>query len=235
MAWLRRVLIVTALACAASAGLMAAARAQQCPVLSNLPPLQIAVALVNAQIVYHHDVDLFGLPRIERSSERPPPGMVLLGLTKIADELRAVYSTAMIPRPGGQTCVWLRSINATLGNQVMDVYVASEYAPGTCEYETILAHENRHVRFNLETLRDWLPTIRAALVEAARRKFPAIFPGTPTSDQITAYLLENVKSVFDLMNQDMARRNASIDTPASYRSENAKCRHWSRHGLRLDH
>lgn len=213
----------------------ATARAETCPSLPNLPRLQINVQVIQSQIAYHHDVDLFGLPKIERSSERPPQGSILLGLTKIADQLRAAYTTVMIPRPGGQYCVWLTKIDATLGNQVMDVYVAEEYEPGTCEYTVILNHENTHVRFNLETLRDWLPTVRASLTEAAERKFPAVFPGKPTSDALTDYLLENVRSVFELMNQDMAKRNATIDTPENYRRENAKCHHWSRHDFKLDH
>ncbi len=233
MAWIRHLMIGAVVAFVLIAGLPSLVGAQ-CPALPNLPQLQVNVHIVQSQIIYHREVDLFGLPKIERGSERPPQGMVLLGVTKIADQLRAAFQTIALPRPGGQYCVWLVRVDASLGNQVMDVYVASEYEPGTCEYEVIYNHENTHVRFNLETLRDWLPTIQASLTEAAKRRFPVIFPGKPTSEALTAYLLENVKSTFDLMNKDMARRNATIDTPENYRRENAKCRHWSRHDFKLD-
>jgi len=36
------------------------------------------------------------------------------------------------------------------------------------------------------------------------------------------------------MNEDMAKRNATIDTPENYARENAKCDHWSRHNFHLD-
>ena len=167
--------------------------------------------------------------------ERPPPGWVILGLTKISDQVRlgqAIIRTTQLR--DGRMCVWLAQVNAILGDPVMNVYVASEYAPGTCEYGVILNHENTHVRFNLETLRDWMPSMKAAVSEAARRKFPAIFPGPPSEDQLRAYLFDNLRSVFDLMDEDMAKRNATIDTPENYAREHAKCGNWSRDGFRLD-
>jgi hypothetical protein len=206
----------------------------QCTAPSNLPRLQIHVQVVEPKIAYHHDLDLFGLQKVGNTSERPPAGMIRLGLTEISDSFRAQYETFALPASNGY-CVWLGRVDTLLGNEVMNVYVADEYPPDSCEYQVILAHENTHVRFNIETLRDWAPTIQAALVEAARRKFPAIFPRQPTREDLNPYLMANMKAVFDLMNQDMAKRNATIDTPENYARENAKCNHWSRHGLRLDH
>ena len=213
----------------------ASAARGQCPRLQNVPPLVITLNLVEPKITYHHDVDLFGLPKLERASERPPPGWTMLGLTKISDSLRTSFKFATVALADGRVCVWLTEVNAQLGDPVMNVYVAAEYAPGTCEYKTILDHENTHVRFNLETLRDWMPSVKAALTETAKRRFPAIFATQPSDDALRERLLENLYSVFDLMNDDMRKRNASIDTPENYKRTAALCRDWSRHGLALDH
>jgi len=229
MRWRCTLMVLAAIVLVVAAS---AARAQ-CPTPSNLPRLQVQVQTVEPRIAYHHDVDLFGLPKIGNTSERPPPGMIRLGVTRISDSFRAAYETYSVPRANG-VCIWLGKVLVLLGNEVMDVYVAAEYPSDSCEYKVILAHENTHVRFNLETLRDWAPTIQAALVEAARRKFPAIFPAKPSQDELNRYLLANMTEVFDLMNQDMARRNATIDTPENYARENAKCDHWSRHNFHLD-
>src|SRR5579862_5351457 len=228
---LRAVAIRLGIACLALIAVAASASAQ-CPALNIATAINVRV--VEPKITYHHDIDLFGLPKLERSAERPPPGWTMLGLTKISDTLRTEFQLASVALPDGRVCVWLARVDARLGDPIMNIYVASEYEPGSCEYETILAHENTHVRFNLETLRDWMPSIRAALVESARRRFPAIYPGAPNEAALRERLLENLYSVFDLMNDDMRRRNATIDTPENYRRENAKCRHWSRHGLSLD-
>jgi hypothetical protein len=207
----------------------------QCPVPSNLPRLVINVQVPEPTITYHHDVDLFGLPKLEHHSERPPAGFVVLGLTKLSDHWSLAYQAAEVQLRDGRQCIWLTRIDALLGDPVMNVYVASEYAPDTCEYKVILNHENTHVRFNIETLHDWLPSVQAALTEAAKHKFPAIFAEPPSNEDVRHYLLDNMQAVFDLMSEDLAKRNATIDTLENYRRENAKCRNWSRHGFKLDH
>ena len=192
------------------------------------------MTVAQPSITYHHDVDLFGLPKLEHHSERPPAGSVLLGLTKLSDHWSMGTRGAAVKLPDGRICFWLTRIDALLGDPTMNVYVAAEYAPDTCEYKTILDHENTHVRFNLETLRDWMPTVKAALTEAARRKFPAIFPGPPTNEDLRYYLADNMQTVFDLMGDDLRQRNATIDTPENYRRTSALCHNWSRHGWKMD-
>lgn len=223
--------LLGALAFVVSAGV---ARAQ-CVAPRNLPPLQIDIQVRQPVIVYHHDVDLFGLPKLKNHSERPPPGQVILGLTMINRQMAAQYQVASVRLADGRVCIWVGRIDAVLGSPQMNVYVAEEYAPDTCEYRVVLDHENTHVRFNLETLRDWAPTIKAALVEAARRKFPAIFPRPPSEADLNDYLLANMEDTFQLMGEDMARRNATIDTPENYRRTAALCHNWSRDGFKLDH
>lgn len=235
MGRLRRWIGVLLVVCAGIVGHVYAAYAQ-CPVPANLPRLAINIEVPQPQIVYHHDVDLFGLPKLEHHSERPPKGYLVLGLTKLSEHaLHMTYQLATLGLRDGRQCIWMTRIDARLGDAVMNVYVASEYAPDSCEYGVILNHENTHVRFNLETLRDWMPSVQAALTEAAKHKFPVIFDGPPTNDDLDHYLLDNTAAVFGLMNEDLRRRNASIDTPENYRRENAKCHHWSRHDFKMDH
>ena len=197
--------------------------------MPNLPALEVDVQLLKPRIVYHHDIDLFGLPTIQHGTEHPPPGATLFGLTKLVDNLRVEFRRVAIPLTDGRVCVWLTKVDAQLGDPTMDVYIAQNYPRDSCEYKVTLAHENTHVRFNLEALRDWLPKIRAAVTEAAKRKFPASFPAQPTAEEINKVLLDPVAPVFHEMNEDMGRRNASIDTPENYRREIAKCGNWMPH------
>jgi hypothetical protein len=233
MGWGQRLVLWAAVAVGLAIGSTSGASAQ-CPVLQNVPPPAVTMKVLVPQVVYHHELDLFGLPKVERSAERPPAGRVLLGVTQLEQGVVVIPSVLTLPRPGGIYCVWVTKVSASLGSPVMNVYVAQEYEPGTCEYNVIMNHENTHVRFNLETLRAWAPTISAALTEAARRRFPAVFHSRPGANEVVNYLVDNVRATFQLMNQDMARRNATIDTPENYARENAKCHHWSRHNFHLD-
>jgi len=155
-------------------------------------------------------------------------------VTRISDSFHASFRTLTVTLRDGRVCVWVTEVSASIGDPVMEVYVAGNYAPDTCQYKVIFDHENTHVRFNLETLRDWLPTVRAALTEAAVHKFPVIYPRPPVADELRDYLLDNIRSVFALMNEDMRKRNATIDTPENYRREHAKCANWSRGNFKLD-
>jgi hypothetical protein len=201
----------------------------QCVTPRNLPPISFNIRVQEPQVIFHHDVDLFGLPQLENFSERPPPGWTLLGLTKFSNPFGGLQlRSAEIALPDGRVCVWVVAIYGQLGDPIMNVYVASEFAPGSCEYNVVHDHEYTHVRFNVETLRDWLPSIQAALTEAARRKFPVIYPKAPAGTELWDYLQDNMVSVIELMNEDLRKRNATIDTPENYRRESAKCSNWPR-------
>ncbi len=214
----------------ALAALPAGARAQ-CPRQPHAVAIDIEVP--TPRIVYHHDVDLFGLPKLEHHSERPPKGWTILGLTKISDQIHYRLQWGMLPLADGRVCVYLQHLNVLLGDAEMHVYVAAEYPEDSCEYKVILAHENTHVRFNLETLRDWMPSVRASLSESALRKFPVIYPAPPKAEDLVAYLSENMHLVAERMDEDMAQRNATIDTPEAYHKTSLLCTNWHRPGMKI--
>src|SRR4029079_10071228 len=64
---------------------------------------------------------------------------------------------------GNGDCVYLTTIDANFGFRAMDVYVASEYPPGTCEHDAVLDHEKQHVTINLRNLKFTAPRVRAEL------------------------------------------------------------------------
>jgi hypothetical protein len=231
--WARRAIGIITIILIVALGRVELAHAQ-CANLLHVPPPAIVIRLIQPTIAYHHDVDLFGLQKIGNVAERPPPGWVRLGVTHRSNRIEAQIRYRTVKLRDGRECIWLTNVGAVLGDPVLDVYVAANYKPGTCEYENILAHENTHVRFNMETLHDWLPTLKAALTEAVKKKFPAIFDAHPTDKELNEYVFENLDDVFTLMGEDNAKRDASIDTPENYRREHDKCRNWSQPGFRLD-
>ena len=48
-----------------------------------------------------------------------------------------------------------------VGHQRVQVFVASEYQPPTCEYRAILDHENQHVSVDNGALKEFAPRFRA--------------------------------------------------------------------------
>lgn len=209
-------LVLLALCCAG------AARAQCNPLGAPAP---IDVAVLQPDIVYHHDVDLAHLQAIGNSAEQAPRGWTRLGVTVISSGIDLRFVTDRL-RVGGVYCLWVTKVTGTLGSADMNVYVASNYPEGSCEYAVVLAHENAHVRLNLQTLIDWIPRVRDALVTTVDRKFPMVSPAAPTAAEVRAFLLAGVSETLDQMNRDMAERNAYLDTPANYQRTAALCRNW---------
>jgi hypothetical protein len=52
------------------------------------------------------------------------------------------------------------------------ILMAKEYAPGSCKYKVILAHEMRHVGTDIVTLNEFLPQFEKAVTEAVRNMKP---------------------------------------------------------------
>ena len=184
-------------------------------------------------VVYHHNVDILGLPSVGDTLERAPTGHYILGLTKNPTFVRLVdFRTVNLPLGDGRYCVWVTGVTAQMGDPREDVYIAANYPEGSCEYDAVMRHENRHVAINLEGLREWVPSVRAALSEAAARRFPVIADSLGGGRQVGALLFDAVRPLFALMNEDLRRRNAAIDTPESYRATQAECSNWFPRGTR---
>lgn len=76
----------------------------------------------------------------------------VLGLTRTASHVAVKVDGSMLDDPAsGLECVAPR-IEVSLYYQPIVVYIGREFAPGSCAYREILAHEMRHLRSYLETL-----------------------------------------------------------------------------------
>lgn len=75
-----------------------------------------------------------------------------IGITYAEISLSLSASTRSLPREQGGYCVYLDEVKADFGFEKFDVYIGREYQRGSCEYRTILDHENEHVAINNATV-----------------------------------------------------------------------------------
>ncbi|MBB4013718.1 hypothetical protein [Niveibacterium umoris] len=76
------------------------------------------------------------------------PGEIVVGLTSVRQTYDFRWSyRGLKQRETGRSCLRSR-IEVTL-HLTQQVYVASEFAPGSCGYDEVIAHEQRHVAANL--------------------------------------------------------------------------------------
>ena len=143
------------------------------------------------------------------------PGSYVLGLTRTESRVSIGVQGRMLTDPAtGYECVAPR-LEVKLRYLPIIVYVGREFAPGTCAYRAILAHELRHRDIYLGFLPGAEKTVREAL---ARR-----FEGKPLyapRGQARSMLQREIDSGWmPFIKREMAkveRLQAAIDTPQEY-------------------
>jgi hypothetical protein len=105
------------------------------------------------------------LTRIKRESA----GGAVLGLTRAESHVAISVEGAIVASPDTAEECLLPQIGVRLSYPTIVVYVGSEFAPGTCAYREILAHEMRHLKAYV----DYLPKVESRVRETLGRRFDA--------------------------------------------------------------
>ena len=156
------------------------------------------------------------------------PNARILGLTIPDLTIRTSVEHATEERSGFY-CYWLVSVEAELVYHSIEVYIAREYEPGSCEYRAILRHEQEHVAIARRNLEKYKPKVRYALTSLLLPtpdrpiQLASLDETEPTFDALFNKVLQ---PVYRDMQEDLTRAQAAIDTQESYARVRAKCFNW---------
>lgn len=89
-------------------------------------------------------------------------------------------------------CVGIKSVDATIGYANFQISIDSRYALNSCEYGAILAHENKHVKTYLDTMRDNKDMIYNAVGSASNSLIP-----------IFVKMENEIDAAFDKLNNEL--------------------------------
>ncbi|MES2018076.1 MAG: hypothetical protein V4484_16435 [Pseudomonadota bacterium] len=92
-----------------------------------------------------------------------PPEATVLGVTHAEGRLSIEHRVVLIKDPFSDNECGAPQIEVELTYPPVIIYVGSEFVPGTCAYQEILAHEMRHLKAYREHLPKVERTVRAAL------------------------------------------------------------------------
>jgi hypothetical protein len=191
-------------------------------------PIKLNFVTDSAETAYFNDYNVTGLRDVMRTRGHVIAGMHqrALGLTSSQIGFNVSGKTFAVPVQGGY-CVYLREVDARFGYRAMDVFIASEYRPNTCEYRAILDHENQHVAINRQGVAEYAPRIRQAL-ESHLAELAPRFTQDPQvgTDRSLAALQLHVDPLLDEMQDSLARRNAVIDNQNNYEAIGELCKNW---------
>lgn len=126
-------------------------------------------------------------------------------------------------------CFWVTGIGVKLYYRSIDIYVAKEYKPGSCNYRVILQHEQDHVTAAHRNLNRFAPTVRGALTSLLIPKASApVKVASPKAAEAEFQRLYKklLEPVYQEMLVALQKAQGQIDSPGEYRRVHKLCRKW---------
>ncbi len=210
------------LAVALAAGALAApspARALTCP--ASRPAVQVSVKAAEPAID-----NTLPQPALQKLAGKAYHGGRTLGLYRAT--IRARWHTRVGQRDGdGETCRWIDSIAIDIVAPERAIFIIRERRPGTCWYDSVLAHERKHQATDDAVLAEFAPRLEHAVARAIAG-LPETAPvasaeAAAAQQRLMAPVEEAVRRVLDALEAERRARQALIDTPREYRRGGAAC------------
>lgn len=223
---LRQALLVV-VAAAFFSGLALPAGAAQCPTTGEAAPPKVHLTTAIAKPAYRNDRTR---REITAASGNPlgTGGTANAGLTSTRTEFLVQPRVMWSRLPEGRGCVVVTEVEAEWRMTAVNVDIAAEYLPGSCQYRAVKDHEEQHVRLNRQAFQDRVADMQARLKVLAANSGAFITEGSPqdAAQGVADALRRGVQPVLETFHRESRRMNASIDTSESYASVAAKCTEW---------
>lgn len=123
-------------------------------------------------------------------------------------------------------CARLAKVRASVGYASMDVYIGSDFKPGTCAFKATYDHEYQHVNINAYTIEEFAKTSRLALEKLASAEVGRADAAASSETLLAPYRSVLEKAVAEF-SQVQRSRNAALDKPQSYARTQAQCTDWN--------
>ncbi len=187
-------------------------------------PFNVEVKVEFPEVNLDHTRSIAELGKISGSGHQRR----ILGLMKPDFRLRSLPRSEGMTS-GGRFCFWISGFEVVLRYSQIDVYVAREYAEGSCPYDAILAHEMEHVSVARANAEAFAPKIREALeggsVPTAQTPI-IVASAADAARDVQEITRENLQPVFRSMLIAQHAAQAIVDSPASRARVFAKCTDW---------
>lgn len=222
--------LILAAVTAGAVGLSApepAAAAVACAKAEALP--RVSLKTLVGRVTYNTRKSREQLARLQgrKGAQSRKRGWHPIGLTLTELQFRMDISINTLSRKANRHCATIAGVKAELGYDEITIYVAKRYHRGSCQYLSVLEHENEHLAIFRNTLARYGPKVERRLVQAASQ----LKPLTGRSPQqaaakIQKALQRQVEPLFKEMNKIMDTENDRIDTTENYHREQARCSKW---------
>jgi hypothetical protein len=220
-----RLRLLVAGACLWLAGVLpASVNAAECAPPARQPSFEIRVG--SPAVTYDFTQDRPAMTKLAvDGSVRVGKGHSPVGLTITGYDFTVTTETDTI-HSDDVYCASLRSVVVNLGIKVLKVLVDRRYAAGSCEQETILEHEHKHVEITREAPRYYAREV-SEKVEAMLR--PRVLRLASLEEARTVFapmIRTELQPLFQAIRDRAAQRNAQLDEQEGDARKLHRCERW---------
>ena len=169
-------ILVAAAGITLTAGLAAPAEAlaaARCPAAKVLP--RVSLKTLSGRVTYDTRKNREQLQRLQgQSGASSRRGWRPIGLTLTELEFRMNITVNTMARKGRGHCATVAEVKSSLGYDKITIYIAKRYPKGSCQYLSVLGHENEHLAIFRDTLAIYGPRVERRLTAAASAIEPSV-------------------------------------------------------------
>lgn len=152
----------------------------------------------------------------------------ILGTTNSGLALRWSYSY-QIRDWKNVYCFWVASVEVEISYRQLDVNIASEYEPGSCQYEAVLDHEYEHVQVAQSVMQPYSRQIQQALTSLAipTSHLPSVANSPEDArEEVEEVFRRTLGPVREKIDRLLQVNQAVVDTKENYRKTFRRCAKW---------
>lgn len=206
----------------------ASAQSNACVYSSSHSPL-VAVTRREGPVTFDNTLSRRELTQLQ-SRQSATSALVTwasVGLTRTELKYQLRVQIEAYQMRNGRYCARLAEVQADLGYDGFDVFIARRYQPGTCAYKVITEHELTHVSVFRQALNEFYPRMLRRLERAAQNMDPIVAASANSAaTRMQSRLKSAVDPLYREMNRSLDRRNARLDTRERYQKEQERCANW---------
>lgn len=131
-------------------------------------------------------------PDWTKSVVQPRTPMNLLHGNVVATLVDNYQINADVNPVDGGFCVGLKSVSAAVGYNDFVVNIDIRHVPGSCEYDAVLAHEDKHIKAYLSVMDDFRADVQKSVYSAAQSIMPRFVKSR-----------DDVGAVVEMMNNEL--------------------------------
>ena len=126
-------------------------------------------------------------------------------------------------------CLHIKNINLNFYAEPK-IYIASNFKRGSCEYNAILRHEEKHISTLKNTHKEYLSDYRSFIRREAKDtpNFPPmkLIEMDNAKAKMSLFIQERVEEYMQIVTEEVAARQHEIDSAEEYQKITDRCHRW---------